>query len=71
MTKIVCACVECKHHSDKNTCTAKKVKLSYSLVHTVYDGMKQFWVCNQYEESDFVKEAKKQIDEFWKGKVDE
>jgi hypothetical protein len=30
MTKIVCACVECKHHSDKNTCTAKKVKLSYT-----------------------------------------
>lgn len=69
MTKIVCGSIECIHNTDKHTCSAKALKLVSNSVHTIWDGRKEFWICNQYEVSEDYKKTKEKLDEFLRGKL--
>ena len=69
MTKIVCGSTECIHNTDKYICSAKALKLAFNYVNTMWDGRKEFWICNQYEVSEDYKKTKEQIDEFLRGKL--
>ena len=50
MSKIICPCYECIHHSrDLPHCHAGRVKLSEEWLHTVWQGYKQTWTCKMYK----------------------
>lgn len=49
MPKVFCAAIECKYNSDEHLCTAEKIRLRDSYVHTVYQGFQHFNTCTNYE----------------------
>lgn len=61
MPKVKCAAVDCKYNSNKNTCTAKSIKLGWTSCMTMWNGRQEFWKCSNYEMSD---ESKEIMDEF-------
>ena len=61
MTKIVCACTECKYNNDRNRCTAKDVEMSWHSVMTVHDGRQEFLKCKTYEMDERSKEIENQF----------
>lgn len=63
MTKILCPCVECIYHGEKNNvCKAKDVKLTFRNMATVNEGRVDMWICNKYELSEFAKAIEKNIE---------
>ena len=65
MTKIVCACTECKYNNDRNRCTAKDVEMSWHSVMTVHDGRQEFLKCKTYEMDERSKEIENQFMNFF------
>ena len=61
MTKVSCAAIECKYNNDC-VCTKKEINLSNHLIHTTYEGVKDFWLCKCFEKS----EEAKRIEQMWK-----
>ena len=64
MTKIVCACTECKYNDDRNRCTAKDVELSWHSVVTMHDGRQEFLKCKTYQIDDRSRELAEKLSEF-------
>lgn len=59
MTKVICACVECKHNDDSRVCTKETIGLSNHYIQTIWEGPQQFWRCTEFEESERTKEIKR------------
>ena len=60
MSKVVCACVECKHNK-KSVCRAKEINIRSWNIHTVNYGMKRMEECLTYEMSEEFKEIEKAV----------
>ncbi len=52
MPKVICPCIECIYNSNRHTCKANKIGLKEGYWHTINEGFKQFWICDQYEKTD-------------------
>ena len=61
MTKVKCACNECKYINRLGNCSLKQINLSELMVNTVNMGRKQFNECKQFEESDWYKDMKEKV----------
>ena len=61
MTKLYCADITCKYHKNTDLCTAKKVLLNYRNMATVNEGRVDMLVCQQYEENEFYKRVKEEL----------
>lgn len=61
MTKVSCATIDCKYNNDC-VCAKKEINLSDHLIHTMYEGVQNFWRCKCYEKS----EEAKRIEQMWK-----
>ena len=69
MTKIVCGSIDCVYNTDKHTCSVKALKLTAQSIHTLYEGRREFWTCNQYEVSDDYKKQCERIEQYLKDKL--
>lgn len=62
MASVKCADISCKYHSEhSDSCTAKKIHLSWHSVMTMHEGRKEFLKCKQYEKSDEYTAIEKQF----------
>lgn len=61
MTKITCACFDCKHCSPNAECTAKEIKLTFGNIATVWEGRQDVWWCKSFEMSEEAKETYQRI----------
>ena len=52
MPKVICGAVDCKWNWENCECNADKIHLGDHYVHTVYDGVKHFAKCHEYEMSE-------------------
>jgi hypothetical protein len=67
MTKITCACFDCKYCDDNAQCTAKEIKLTYGNIATVWEGRQDVWWCKFFEMSEEAKDCYKRIADIFKG----
>lgn len=61
MTKIICASLDCKYISEKNTCTLKQIKLKDCYYNTKNEGHKHFHICKNYEQDESIEQLQKDI----------
>lgn len=47
MTKITCACFDCKYCNPNAECTAKEIKLTSGNIATVWEGRQDVWWCKE------------------------
>lgn len=66
MPKVICAAIECAHMDENHHCQLKEVSLSEHYVHTVYDGLKHFWTCKMYEQSEQSKRLERMFKQYLK-----
>lgn len=66
MTKVKCACTECKYINRQGNCSLKQINLSQWGVNTKNMGFKNFNECCQYEMSEKWVKIKQQLDEIMK-----
>lgn len=66
MAKIICASLDCKYISDKNTCTCKEIKLKDCYYNTKNEGYKHFHICKNYEQVESIEQLQKELKEFFK-----
>ena len=55
MVSLKCADISCKYLSERGTCKAKKIELSWHSVVTMNEGRKEFLRCKQHEKSAYYK----------------
>jgi hypothetical protein len=60
MSKVFCACVECKHNK-KNICKAKEINLRSWNIHTVYEGIKRMEECLTFEKSEEFQKIEQEL----------
>lgn len=60
MSKVVCACIECKHNKN-GICKKKEINLANGNIATVYEGRQNVWWCRMFELSDFAKEINEML----------
>lgn len=58
MPKVICGAVDCKWNGENCECNADEIHLGDHYVRTVYDGVKHFAKCHEYEISE-AEEAKR------------
>lgn len=63
MASVKCADISCKYLSERGTCKAKKIELSWHSVATMNEGRKEFLRCKQHEESADYKRIAKWFEE--------
>lgn len=63
MAIVNCAAIECKHNK-YTVCGAERIDLNESRVHTVHNGVEQFWRCKQFELSDEAKQIQAEYAKF-------
>ena len=68
VAKIVCASLDCKYISDRNTCTCKEIKLKDCYYNTKNEGYKHFHICKNYEQVESIEQLQKELKEFFKNK---
>lgn len=61
MAKIICASLDCKYISEKNTCTLKQIKLKDCYYNTKNEGYKHFHICKNYEQDESIEQLQKDI----------
>lgn len=66
MTKITCACFECKYCNDNAQCTAKEIKITHGNIATVWDGRQDVWWCKSFEMSEEAKKSYQKINSWLK-----
>lgn len=67
MAKIVCASLDCKYISDRNTCTLKSIKLSDCYYNTINEGYKHFHSCKNYVQEETIEQIQKEIKRWFDG----
>lgn len=71
MTRITCACFDCKHCNQNAECTAEEIKLTQGSIATVWEGRQDVWWCKSFEISEEAKESYERIREIFKGATEE
>ena len=67
MTKITCACFDCKYCDDNAQCTAKEIEITFGIIVTAWEGIQDAWWCKSFEMSEEAKDMYKRIAEILKG----
>lgn len=65
MTKITCACFDCKYCSENAECMAEEIKLTSGNIATVWEGRQDVWWCKSFEMSEEAKDFVKRIKELF------
>lgn len=67
MTKITCACFDCKYCSPNAECTAEEIKLTSGNIATVWEGGQDVWWCKSFEMSEEAKEFAERMKKILRG----
>lgn len=67
MTKITCACFDCKYCNPNAECTAKEIKLTSGNIATVWEGRQDVWWCKSFEMNEEAKAIIERFKEIMKG----